>query len=241
MSTPPGPAVTVEDIRRAYYDQPSVSPTMWITEIQLAPPQLIVTDEATGSTYRIPVTLGSGGAVTFGDAVQVAIVYVDSPDQVAAAARGQETGWAGRWGSPGASRHGTDDQAYKRMFGAAQHDETGTLFAATPQREAAEMPVTDRDERRIAAAVTRGAIPPSRAAHWRAQAAAGADIGVLDELAAIPEIAGSGVSAARRADDDYDSLWPSADQIDAAAAARSREIRNLTDDQIVARLYGPGS
>jgi hypothetical protein len=69
--------VTTEDVRRAYYAQPGMILTYWITEMQLDPPQLIVCDEATENVYRVPVKIASGGDVTFGDPVQVKVEYAD--------------------------------------------------------------------------------------------------------------------------------------------------------------------
>src|SRR6185437_10497857 len=74
--------VTTEDVRRAYYDAPSTTNAMWITEMQLDPPQLIVADESTSKVYRVPVTI-KGSEITFGDQVEVEVEYVD----VAAAAK----------------------------------------------------------------------------------------------------------------------------------------------------------
>jgi hypothetical protein len=68
-------AVTVEDIRRAYYAS-GVPMSYWITEMQLAPPQLIVADEATDKVYRVPVKI-KGDAITFGDSVEVEVEYKD--------------------------------------------------------------------------------------------------------------------------------------------------------------------
>jgi hypothetical protein len=70
--------LTTEDVRRAYYDSPDVSYAMWITELQLDPLQLIVADEGTNKVYRVPITV-KGSDLTFGDAVEVSIEYVDKP------------------------------------------------------------------------------------------------------------------------------------------------------------------
>lgn len=79
-------SVTTEDVRRAYNEQQS-SWSMWICEMQLDPLQLIVIDDASGDRYRVPVILGATeDDITFGDAVQVAIEYIDKPDKTAAAA-----------------------------------------------------------------------------------------------------------------------------------------------------------
>jgi hypothetical protein len=90
----PSPAATVEDIRRAYYDNPATPPTMWITEIQLSPLQMIVADEALGTLCRVPVKIGAGGTVTFGDPVPVQVSYVDVPEQKTAAAAATPVGRA---------------------------------------------------------------------------------------------------------------------------------------------------
>jgi hypothetical protein len=73
-------SVSVEDISRKYYETAGYS--MWITEMQVDPLQLIAADDATGKYFRIPVTL-SGEQFTFGDPQEVAIAYQD----VAAAAK----------------------------------------------------------------------------------------------------------------------------------------------------------
>jgi hypothetical protein len=75
--TPPeetfgGPVVPVteEDVRRAYYANADVPQSWWITELQMAPTQLVVTD-GEGKIYRVPFQV-DGSSVTFGDATEVA-------------------------------------------------------------------------------------------------------------------------------------------------------------------------
>lgn len=68
--------VTTEDVRRAYYDASGTPYSFWITEMQLDPPQLIVSDDATAKVYRVPITI-KGSEITFGDAQEVEIEYVD--------------------------------------------------------------------------------------------------------------------------------------------------------------------
>jgi hypothetical protein len=77
---------TTEDVRRAFYAQPDQPWSWWITSMQLNPAQLIVCDDMTDQVYRVPMTLGTDGDVTFGDAVEVKVEYVDGPDDVKAAA-----------------------------------------------------------------------------------------------------------------------------------------------------------
>lgn len=78
--------VTVEDVRRQYYAIPANGYSMWIAEIQLDPPQLIVCNDDDSSVYRVPLKFGNDGTVTFGDPVQVAVEYVDVPAKTAASA-----------------------------------------------------------------------------------------------------------------------------------------------------------
>lgn len=80
--------VTTEDVRRAYYDGPGSSWSLWIEEFHLEPMQLIVSDDNTGKRTRVPVLVGDGDgadAVTFGDPVTVVIRYEDAPAGQAAA------------------------------------------------------------------------------------------------------------------------------------------------------------
>lgn len=77
---------TTEDVRRSYYDQPGLPYSRWICEMQLDPPQLIVCDDATSKMYRVPVTI-KGSTITFGDAVEVEVEYVDMPANAAAPVR----------------------------------------------------------------------------------------------------------------------------------------------------------
>jgi len=87
--------VTTEDVRRAYYASPQVGYSMWITEMQMDPPQLIVADEATNKVYRVPLSIDNG-EVMFGEAVEVAVEYVDVPEPVAASGRGKRLTYASR-------------------------------------------------------------------------------------------------------------------------------------------------
>ncbi len=79
--------VTIEDVRRQYAQ--TAGRTMWITEIQLDPPQLIVCDEANEKVYRVPFTTGgSTGTITFGDPVEVTVEYADVAAKAAPAVNG---------------------------------------------------------------------------------------------------------------------------------------------------------
>lgn len=236
----PNAATTVEDIRRSYYDDPSTPPTMWITEIQLAPLQMIVADEAQGTLCRVPVKIGSGGTVSFGDPVPVQVSYVDAPEQKTAASAAIPLGRA--LAVAAKLRGQADDQL-------AQH---------------ASREISARDQQRIAAAIGRGAIPASRAEFYAAQAAAGHDISALDQLAAvIPVAAGMAAAAASPEDADYERLFvaraPQADdsgpeygtlfgsveegqrKADEVQAARRNEVAALSDDELYSSLFPPAA
>jgi hypothetical protein len=73
--------VSVEDVRRDYYDDANWS--RWITAVELEPLQLIVCDDNDGKYYRVPVVV-DGDTFTFSDEVEVVIVYQDVPAKPAA-------------------------------------------------------------------------------------------------------------------------------------------------------------
>ena len=99
--------VTTEDVRRAYFDNGSTPYSYWITEMQMDPPQLIVCDDATSKVYRVPVTI-KGSEITFGDAQEVEVEYVD----IKAAAERMKAGKvAAAWASAASSREGMPRKA----------------------------------------------------------------------------------------------------------------------------------
>lgn len=101
-------AVSVEDIRRSYYDTlDSAQYWWWIREVRVDPAELIVDDDD-GSLYRVGYTIDSSGVLTFAEAVEVEIEYVDVAAAAAAANRaavpvsdGQQV--AASWGDPKAA------------------------------------------------------------------------------------------------------------------------------------------
>lgn len=85
MPTRPGlvqASVSVEEISRQYYESAGYS--MWITAMHVDPLELIVSDDATGKFYQVPVEL-KGDTFTFADAQEVAINYVPVKSTAAAA------------------------------------------------------------------------------------------------------------------------------------------------------------
>jgi hypothetical protein len=102
-----GAGVTTEDVRRAYYGAPATPFSYWITEMQVSPPQLIVSDEASAKVYRVPVTIADGGEITFGEPVEVSVEYLD-----VAARAGRRAGIAAAWETAEASRAGVARAAW---------------------------------------------------------------------------------------------------------------------------------
>ncbi len=128
--------VTTEDVRRAYYDSSSTPYSYWITEMQMDPPQLIVSDEATSKVYRVPVTI-KGADITFGDQQEVEVEYVDVK---AAAARMKAGKVAAAWASAASSREGVPRKA------AWDHRATAGRLARLRIARAAIASDTDADE-----------------------------------------------------------------------------------------------
>lgn len=77
-------ALTTEDIRRKFYEIHATD-SVWISEMQLEPLQLITTDDASGEFSRVPIAV-NGDNVEFGDAVPVKMVFQDAPQTAAASA-----------------------------------------------------------------------------------------------------------------------------------------------------------
>jgi hypothetical protein len=158
-------SVSVEDISRKYYETAGYS--MWITEMQVDPLQLIAADDGTGKYYRIPVEL-SGDQFTFGDPQEVAVAYQD----VKAVAKAAAT-WADRKAAFAAARKnedGTDLVAQDvSPAGAAIRKalevkastatvETEVPVAKTPDADSAAGPTTTPKEASVDAAKMREAL-----------------------------------------------------------------------------------
>ncbi len=82
--TPVAASVSVEDVRRAYYDKAPWS--HWIVELHLEPLQLVVSDDDTGKLFRIPVNVTGDDSFEFADPVEVRRRYEDVAAGVAASA-----------------------------------------------------------------------------------------------------------------------------------------------------------
>jgi hypothetical protein len=94
-------SVTSEDVIRSFYASPlGQSWDAWVTELQLDPLQVIYCDDATGDSYRVPVTVDAGkdgtDAVSFETPIKVVLRYDDAAAQVAAAAGREPIRFASR-------------------------------------------------------------------------------------------------------------------------------------------------
>ena len=70
-------SVTVDQVRAAYYNGPAASNyNLWIREMLVDPPQLIVQNDEDGSLLKVPFTV-TDNEVTFGEPVKVSVEYVD--------------------------------------------------------------------------------------------------------------------------------------------------------------------
>jgi hypothetical protein len=79
-------AVSVDDVRREFYDSLDAAQSWWwICRVEVDPMQLIVDDEE-GGLWRVPYD-PSGAEISFDEPVQVEIVYVDVGSNEATAAK----------------------------------------------------------------------------------------------------------------------------------------------------------
>lgn len=77
MPAPVTAAATTDDVRRAYYATPAGSDwDVWIREMYVDPPELIVDDDSANTISRVPYTCAPDGSVTFGDPQLVKVEYV---------------------------------------------------------------------------------------------------------------------------------------------------------------------
>lgn len=70
-------SVTVDQVRLAYYAGPAANDyNLWIREMLVDPPQLIVQNDADGTLLKVPYTV-TGSDVEFGEPSKVTVEYVD--------------------------------------------------------------------------------------------------------------------------------------------------------------------
>jgi hypothetical protein len=71
-------AATTDDVRRAYYSGPGSDWDLWIREMYVDPPELIVDNDGDGSILRVPYSIDEAGEVTFGEPQKVKVTYVNA-------------------------------------------------------------------------------------------------------------------------------------------------------------------
>lgn len=69
-------STTVDQVRKAYYAGPGTNWSLWIRELFIDPPELIVQDDADDSVIGVPYTVSGEGDVEFGDPQPVKVEYV---------------------------------------------------------------------------------------------------------------------------------------------------------------------
>lgn len=127
-------AVSVEDVRRDYYDKAPWS--HWIVEVHLEPLQLIVSDDDTGKLWRIAVNVTGDDSFDFADPVEVRRRYED----VAAAAAQVAASAPIVFASRAESRPG------QRPVAASDPDPTEPAPADDPPPQPVETPAPEQDD-----------------------------------------------------------------------------------------------
>ncbi len=71
-------ATTIDQVRRAYYDGPGNTWSLWIREMYIDPAELIVQNDEDDALIRVPYTVSGEGDVEFGDPQPVKVQYVNA-------------------------------------------------------------------------------------------------------------------------------------------------------------------
>lgn len=71
-------STTIDQVRKAYYNGPGTDWHLWIREMYVDPPELIVQNDADDTIERIPYEVAGEGEVTFGDPQAVKVEYVNA-------------------------------------------------------------------------------------------------------------------------------------------------------------------
>ena len=83
-------SVTVDQVRMAYYAGPAANDyNLWIREMLVDPPQLIVQNDSDGSLLKVPFTV-TDNDVTFGEPTAVSVEYIDKTPAAPPADGGDE-------------------------------------------------------------------------------------------------------------------------------------------------------
>lgn len=95
-STRVAASATTDDVRRQYYAGPGADWDLWIEQMYVEPPELIVHNDSDGSLTRVSFAVAPDGAVTFDDPQTVKVQYV--------AARAAATKPVVAWATQGEAR-----------------------------------------------------------------------------------------------------------------------------------------
>lgn len=146
-------SASVEDIRRAYYESLGGDQMWWwIRAVYLDPNELIVDDDE-GTLYRVPFSL-NGDEVTFSDAEEVKIQYVDASNPVAAG-RAESVAYASRSESRPETQDkedGVDSKEIRNILGLpedATDDDVRAKLEATQVEPAPETPETETPQAEV--------------------------------------------------------------------------------------------
>ena len=218
--------VTVEDLRRAYYEDASWS--VWIEEIQLEPMQLIVIDDANGQRSRVPITLDPSmdgeEAITFGVPVPVVVRYDDvTPEQAAevTASTGSRIRFAGRAESrPGPAPRAANSSSAAPAAGDAtgKEDDMSDLIDSLRSRLGT---ADDADEAAVLAVLDERLAQPAEAPE-------------VTQEAVVAHAARHGLVTVDRTQ--WESTMVAAEQ---GREARAQQLRDA-DEQLVAAAVGDG-
>lgn len=88
--------VQTEDVRRAYYDTLESGQYWWWIRAMYVDPMELIVDDDEGGLWRVPYSVDTAGAVTFGEATQVVIEYVDKPQAASRTTRRTVVAYANR-------------------------------------------------------------------------------------------------------------------------------------------------
>lgn len=120
--TPVEASVSLDTVRRSYYDSDDVGMWWWIREVRINPLTLIVDDDE-GGLWEVPVTVDGSDVITFGEPAQVKIEYVAASGvPVAASQKGQVI----------AATHATPEEAGRTSRPAPQEGATVASSGTTP-------------------------------------------------------------------------------------------------------------
>lgn len=71
-------STTIDQVRKAYYNGPGTDYSLWIREMYVDPPELIVQNDADDSVQRVAYSVSGEGEVEFGDPQAVKVEYVNA-------------------------------------------------------------------------------------------------------------------------------------------------------------------